>query len=149
MKKRKSMALLYFFTYIVWLFAGIIPAMLLYKSALAGSIIFLVLDILVLPPIIAGQVYEHKYANSLTDFDFKMHVYFTSGGFAGVIILALIGLIIEAVLTGKGESAPYPWFITITAFVIMGLISAIFINRTLTDIRKKKFTELHKKEIQQ
>lgn len=138
MKKKKGMGLLYFLAYISWLLAGLVPAMLLFKSSVALNIIFIIVFFLVLPAIILGQVYEHKNTYHPSEYHFKMHFYFTVGGFGGVILLSLIGLIIEAVFTANNEAAPYAWFAVSTSLALMILSSLLYFRRLYMEKKIEK-----------
>lgn len=102
LRKNKHYSRSYLFAYLAWLFGCWIPPMLFSKDAGGLSIVFVVLDCLIL----AALITSHVFKNTNKD---KLFYPVALPALGLICVLSVLGLIMELVFTLQGIPAPWPW----------------------------------------
>ena len=130
MKKNRALSRVYLGGYIVWLFGGILAALVLNAFGAAPSVIAVIIAFLDLAAIICSHVFYSKLKIAYAPTSFA--------AFGTLNLLVLIAFFVELGLTVQGRSAPYAWVISIISLVLLIPMDIFLVRCNLEFLKKLK-----------
>ena len=131
---KKSFSGILFWSYVLWIFSGVIFVLLAVKLSIVFACILAVLYTFVLASIITGHVFLKK-----TNIDlFKLFMYIGLGSLAFYILGALL---LEVIYTAQKQAAVYAWVMIGLGIAIGGLIGWRFFVKLKALLTSEEYQE--------